>query len=39
MFWQTTIHVVFLGSAVAIAFIDRIMTGTPRPPKPADGGH
>ena len=38
IFWQTTIHVVFLVSAVAIAFIDRIMTGAPRPPKHASGG-
>ena len=39
IFWQTTIHVVFLVSAVAIAFIDRMMTSPLRPPKPADGGH
>jgi uncharacterized protein (TIGR00645 family) len=35
--WQTVIHVVFLFSAVAIAIIDRIMSGTPRA-RPADGG-
>jgi uncharacterized membrane protein YqhA len=26
--WQTTIHVVFLLSALAIAYTDRILTGT-----------
>jgi uncharacterized membrane protein YqhA len=31
LLWQTVIHVVFLISALAIALIDRIMTGTPRP--------
>ena len=35
MLWQTLIHVVFLVSAVAIAAIDRIMTGPPKP----KGGH
>ena len=29
MLWQTLIHVVFLVSAIAIAAIDRIMTGPP----------
>ncbi len=33
MLWQTVIHVVFLGSAVAIAYIDRLMSG-PKPPAP-----
>jgi len=31
MLWQTLIHVVFLVSAVAIAAIDRIMSGPPKP--------
>jgi uncharacterized membrane protein YqhA len=31
LLWQTVIHVVFLISALAIALIDRIMTGTPKP--------
>ena len=35
MLWQTLIHVVFLVSAVAIAAIDRIMTGPPK----AKNGH
>jgi uncharacterized protein (TIGR00645 family) len=30
MLWQTLIHVVFLVSAIAIAAIDRIMTGPPK---------
>jgi uncharacterized protein (TIGR00645 family) len=34
--WQTVIHMVFLVSAVAIAFIDRIMVGAP---KSADHGN
>jgi uncharacterized protein (TIGR00645 family) len=28
LMWQTTIHVVFLLSALAIAYTDRILTGT-----------
>lgn len=31
LLWQTIIHVVFLVSAIAIALIDRIMSGTGRP--------
>jgi uncharacterized protein (TIGR00645 family) len=37
--WQTVIHIVFLFSAVAIAVIDRIMTGTPRPRMPNGASH
>ncbi|HYF58248.1 MAG TPA: TIGR00645 family protein [Burkholderiaceae bacterium] len=36
--WQTVIHVVFLVSAIAIAVIDRVMSGPPRP-KGTDGAH
>jgi uncharacterized protein (TIGR00645 family) len=39
MLWQTVIHVVFLVSAVAIAFIDRIMLGGPKSADPADRPH
>jgi uncharacterized protein (TIGR00645 family) len=36
LLWQSVIHVIFLISAVAIALIDRIMTGPPVP-KPKSG--
>ena len=39
LLWQTVIHVVFLGSALAIALIDRIMTGTAARPRPGDADH
>jgi uncharacterized protein (TIGR00645 family) len=42
LLWQTTIHVVFLVSALAIALIDRIMVGSAKPVRPgsgADAGH
>jgi uncharacterized protein (TIGR00645 family) len=39
MLWQTIIHIVFLFSAVAIAMIDRIMTGTPKTGKGAGAAH
>lgn len=31
LLWQTVIHLTFVASAVALAFIDRILTGTPTP--------
>jgi hypothetical protein len=37
--WQTVIHIVFLGSAVAIAFIDRIMVASPKPANHGDRPH
>ena len=36
MLWQTVIHIVFLLSAIAIALIDRLMSGTAT--KPRHGG-
>jgi uncharacterized membrane protein YqhA len=39
MLWQTIIHLVFLFSAVAIAMIDRIMTGTPKTGKSPGAAH
>ncbi len=39
LFWQTAIHGVFLVSALAIALIDRIMSGTPHKPRTAGAGH
>jgi uncharacterized protein (TIGR00645 family) len=39
LLWQTVIHIVFLGSALAIALIDRIMTGTAGRQRPADAEH
>ncbi len=38
MLWQTVIHVVFLLSAIAIAAIDRLMTGG-KPVKPGKAEH
>ncbi len=37
--WQTVIHIVFLGSAVAIAFIDRIMIASPKSPDHGNQPH
>ncbi len=39
LLWQTVIHMVFLISAIAIAYIDRLMSHASVPPKQSHGAH